>query len=143
MENTWYCHLENCTSETSDPKMDTRLTNVARSTDSQVKLDYPLRRDVSSLLVSRNTKVFRSSFITEITILIQHRSFQKRISIILRCKRRGIASLINCLFFKRNQNRISSFGPRYNNSHFQLCGSILVNVVNCSIYFNSQNSIIK
>ncbi|XP_050461800.1 cell adhesion molecule Dscam2 isoform X42 [Cataglyphis hispanica] len=50
MENTWYCHPENCTSGTSDPKMDIRLTNVARNTDSQVKLDYLLRRDVSSLL---------------------------------------------------------------------------------------------
>ncbi|XP_029175735.1 Down syndrome cell adhesion molecule-like protein Dscam2 isoform X21 [Nylanderia fulva] len=50
MESTWCYHPENCTSGTSDPKMDTRLTNVARNTDSQAKLDYPLRRDVSSLL---------------------------------------------------------------------------------------------
>ncbi|XP_047359041.1 Down syndrome cell adhesion molecule-like protein Dscam2 isoform X6 [Vespa velutina] len=49
MENTWFCPLENCTSEMLDLKTDTRPINAARNTDSPEKQDYLLLRDVSSL----------------------------------------------------------------------------------------------
>jgi hypothetical protein len=39
-----FCHLENCTLETSDPKMDTNLTSAVRNTGSPEKHDSARRR---------------------------------------------------------------------------------------------------